>query len=83
MTSILLSRLMLDLRQSNSADSAGGTYISHALTTMMFDGPSGPGATGLAQSGADSQTDTDLFLEDDAFDSEGKDEVDVVDVAMP
>lgn len=49
----------------------------------MFDGPSGPGATGLAQSGADSQTDTDLFLEDDAFDSEGKDEVDVVDVAMP
>ena len=83
MTSILLSRLMLDLRQSNSADSAGGTYISHALTTMMFDGSSGPGAGGPARSGADSLTDSNLFREDDDFDSEGGDDADIVDVAVP
>ena len=75
---------MLDLRQSNSADSAGGTYISHALTTMMFDGSSGPDVGGPARSGGDSLTDSDLFREDDVDpDSDGGDDADVVDNAIP
>ncbi|KZT65309.1 hypothetical protein DAEQUDRAFT_768972 [Daedalea quercina L-15889] len=56
MTSILLSRLMLDLRQANSTDSAGGTYISHALTTMAFDGPSRNSASAVEE-----EMDSDLF----------------------
>ncbi|KAH9922452.1 uncharacterized protein B0H18DRAFT_1120851 [Fomitopsis serialis] len=52
MTSILLSRLMLDLRQANSKDSDGGTYISRALTTMVFDG------TQCEQEGPTSQEDS-------------------------
>ena len=50
---------------------------------MMFDGSSGPGAGGPAQSGADSLTDSNLFREDDDFDSEGGDDAGIADVAVP
>ncbi|EPT00569.1 hypothetical protein FOMPIDRAFT_1049606 [Fomitopsis schrenkii] len=66
MTSILLSRLMLDLRQSSTADPAGGTYISHALTTMMFYGSSPAGGPGedLTDSGS-SDMDDEIAGSDD------------------
>ncbi|KAH9911715.1 uncharacterized protein B0H18DRAFT_935260 [Fomitopsis serialis] len=41
MTSILLSRLILDLHQASSEDYEGGTYFSRALTTMLFKQPPG------------------------------------------
>ncbi|TFY51733.1 hypothetical protein EVJ58_g10410, partial [Rhodofomes roseus] len=51
MTSILLCRLMLDLRQTNSKDFRDGTYISHTLTAMVFEGP-------IRQEGIEDQEDS-------------------------
>lgn len=78
MTSILLSRLMLDLRQSNTTESAGGTYISHALTTMMFDGPPAVGGPVRSEEGSAGSS-----LSDPDDEVEGSDEMNVADTWTP